>query len=248
MFLILCPKVVSRVKLLNTSNLRDASHCWWLLSLASLSARSFSFTMACSGQYIHRSFWWWMSNIDTCQSGLCIPLFTFCRRMACVVWLSSHEAIPRRACVTASTSGPFSLESETIIYTEVALSSWQTLVARGGREETVLKGVKPTNSQFWANVHWISDRKSNFIIVLSESAIANQIQVHPEQVLNADLQLSRPHTENCAWTSENLFGITHWMFCRHRSTMTIGGETFWKFYWWFTWKFRRRQRNDVGET
>ena len=63
------------------------------------------------------------------------------RRMACVVRLSPHEANPRRACVTASTSGPFILEAETIIYTEVALSSWQTLVARGAREETVLKGV-----------------------------------------------------------------------------------------------------------
>ena len=37
--------------------------------------------MACAGQYIHRSFRWWMSNIDTCQSGLCIPLFTFCSKL-----------------------------------------------------------------------------------------------------------------------------------------------------------------------
>jgi len=45
---------------------------------ASLSARSFPFTPACPGQYTHRSFRKWMSTTDTFQSGLHIPLFTFC--------------------------------------------------------------------------------------------------------------------------------------------------------------------------
>ena len=35
---------------------------------ASVSARSFPFTLACSGQYTHRSFWRWMLTIDTFQS------------------------------------------------------------------------------------------------------------------------------------------------------------------------------------
>jgi len=60
------------------------------------------------------------------------------------VWSDCHLMRQTRGghvSVTASTSGPFILEAETIIYTEVAPSSWQTLVARGAREETVLKGV-----------------------------------------------------------------------------------------------------------
>ena len=58
----------------------------------SLSAGSFPFTLACPGLYTHRSFQRWMSTINTFQSGLPIPLFTFCskliqsvRLMACVV-------------------------------------------------------------------------------------------------------------------------------------------------------------------
>ena len=43
---------------------------------ASLSARSFPFTPACSGQHIHGFFRKWMTNIDICQSGLPVPLFT----------------------------------------------------------------------------------------------------------------------------------------------------------------------------
>ena len=42
---------------------------------ASLFAWSFPFTLACPGQYSHRSFQRWLSNIDTCHSGLPIPLF-----------------------------------------------------------------------------------------------------------------------------------------------------------------------------
>ena len=51
-----------------------------------------------------------MSTIDTFQSGLPIPLFTFCskliesvRMMPCVVRLSPLEAVQRRTWVTAST-------------------------------------------------------------------------------------------------------------------------------------------------
>ena len=73
---------------------------------ASLSALSFPLTPACPGQYTHRILRRWMSNIDTCQSGPPIPFFTCCSRlnesvrmMACVVWLSSLEAIQRGTCV-----------------------------------------------------------------------------------------------------------------------------------------------------
>ena len=62
-------------------------------------------------QYIHRSFRRWISSTDPCQSGLCIPLFTFCnqltesvRMMACVVWLSPPWTIQRKARVIVSTS------------------------------------------------------------------------------------------------------------------------------------------------
>ena len=55
-----------------------------------LSARSFPFTPACSGQYTHRSF-------RKCQSGLPILLFTFCSkpiesvRMRAYVWSDYHH-------------------------------------------------------------------------------------------------------------------------------------------------------------
>ena len=48
---------------------------------ASLSARSFPFTPACPELYTHRSVLRWMSTIDTVQSGLPIPLFTFCSKL-----------------------------------------------------------------------------------------------------------------------------------------------------------------------
>ena len=48
---------------------------------AIVSARSFPFTPACLGQYIHRSFRRWMSTSDTIQSGLPIPLFSFCSKL-----------------------------------------------------------------------------------------------------------------------------------------------------------------------
>ena len=61
-----------------------------------------------------------MSTIDTFQSGLPIPHFTFCskliesvRRMTCVVRLLPLEAIQRRARLTASTS-IVKLEAETV--------------------------------------------------------------------------------------------------------------------------------------
>ena len=57
----------------------------------SLSAQSFLFTPACPVQYVQKNFRRWMPTIDTCQSGLPIPFFTFCskliespRIMACV--------------------------------------------------------------------------------------------------------------------------------------------------------------------
>ena len=87
---------------------RDAKPPVMVALPASLSALSFPLTLACPGQYTHRSLRRWMSNIDTCQSGLPNPLFTFwsrliesVRMMACVVWLSPSETIQRRACVTA---------------------------------------------------------------------------------------------------------------------------------------------------
>ena len=89
---------------------------------ASLSARSFLFTLACSGQHTHRSFQRWMSAIDTFKSGLPIPLFIFCskliesvRMMAYVVWLSPLEAIQRRVWMTALAS-IVKLEVETTVF------------------------------------------------------------------------------------------------------------------------------------
>ena len=65
---------------------------------ASLCTRPVPLTPACPGQYTHRSFRRWMSNIDTFRSGLPIPLFTFCSKltesvgmMACVVWLENYS-------------------------------------------------------------------------------------------------------------------------------------------------------------
>ena len=56
---------------------KDASHLWRPLAVsASLSARSFRWTPACPGLYIHRSFRRWLSNIETCHAGLLMLLFT----------------------------------------------------------------------------------------------------------------------------------------------------------------------------
>ena len=56
---------------------RDATRLSWLLfPPVYRSALSLP-----SGQYTHRIFRRWMSNVDTCQSGLPIPLFTFCSRL-----------------------------------------------------------------------------------------------------------------------------------------------------------------------
>ena len=78
----------------------DTGRLWWLLCLPVLTAQSGPLSPACPGQCIHRSFWRWMSNIVTCQSGLPISLFTFwslliepVRTMACVVWLSPLKTV-----------------------------------------------------------------------------------------------------------------------------------------------------------
>ena len=87
---------------------QDKSHLWWLLCPLDY-AQSVPFTLACPRQYIHRNFWQWVWSIDTCQSGLLIPLFNFCSKLiesaqiAYVVWLSPLEAIQWRAWVSAST-------------------------------------------------------------------------------------------------------------------------------------------------
>ena len=73
--------------------------------LASLSARSFLLTPK---QYIYRCLQRWLSNCDTCKSGLPIPLFVACSLDlwggGCVVWLRPLDAIHQTACTTASTS------------------------------------------------------------------------------------------------------------------------------------------------
>ena len=58
-----------------------------------------------------QEFWRWLLSVDTHQSRFPAPLLTFCSRltdsvrmMACVVWLSSHDAVQWRSCLTASTS------------------------------------------------------------------------------------------------------------------------------------------------
>ena len=78
MSLALCPQVMSQVPQHFRSSEKQAT-CGGCFA-ASLSARSFPFTPACPGQYscTHRSFWRWMLTVDTFQSGLPIPLFTFC--------------------------------------------------------------------------------------------------------------------------------------------------------------------------
>ena len=100
---------------------------------ASLSARLFPFTPACPRQYTHRSLRRWMSTIDAFQSGLPIPLFTFCSKLiesvrmrTCVVRLSPLETIQRRAWVTASTS---------IVKLEVELAVLHTSCVNSGQSD-----------------------------------------------------------------------------------------------------------------
>ena len=107
MSLALCPQVLPQATQHFRSSETKAACDGWMP--ASLSAPSFPLTPACPGQYTHRILRRWMSNIDTCQSGLPIPLFTFCSRliesvriMACVVWLSPPEVMQRSAWATAS--------------------------------------------------------------------------------------------------------------------------------------------------
>ena len=92
----------------------DASHLWWLLCppICQLGHRA-SITPACPEQLQpHRGFRRWMSTIDTFQSGLPIPLFTFCSKLNKSARISEDEgtcslsppaAIQQRARVTAST-------------------------------------------------------------------------------------------------------------------------------------------------
>ena len=90
---------------------QEANHLWGLLcppvSICSVISLHSGMSRA-----VHQSgFGRWMSTTDAFQSGLPIPLLTFCsklidsvRMMPCVVRLSALEAIQRRAWVTASTS------------------------------------------------------------------------------------------------------------------------------------------------
>ena len=95
--LALCPQVVTQAP----------QHLKPLVRVAlpvSLSARSVISLHSGMSRAVHPhyyiSFQRWMSTIDTCESGLPIPLFTFCykteliesvRRMACVVCLSQYQ-------------------------------------------------------------------------------------------------------------------------------------------------------------
>ena len=95
MSLALCLLVVSRASK-NISDLLRSKLLERVALPAFLSAQSFPFMPACPGQYSHRGFQRWMSTIDTFQSGLPIPLFTFCsmlvesvRMLTCVVWFTS---------------------------------------------------------------------------------------------------------------------------------------------------------------
>ena len=79
---------MQRLTLFNTSDLPRRKPLVIVALPASLSARSFPFTPACPGQYIHRSFRR-CQCIDTYASlGF---LFRFVRMMACVVWLSNER-------------------------------------------------------------------------------------------------------------------------------------------------------------
>ena len=91
MSLALCPQLVC-LKFLSTLDLPRSKPLVRVALPASLSARSFPFTPACPGQYIHRSFRRLISNVDRFQSGFPISVFTFCskliesvRMVACVV-------------------------------------------------------------------------------------------------------------------------------------------------------------------
>ena len=80
MALAFCPQAVSQTPQdfgSSETRLAASDSCF----PASLSARSFPLTPACPGQYIHRHFGRCMLNIGACQSGLPIPLFTFCIKL-----------------------------------------------------------------------------------------------------------------------------------------------------------------------
>ena len=74
MSLPLCPQVVSQT-LQHFRSSETPTTCGGCFSRQSVWS-DISLHSACSGQYIH-SFRWWMSTIDTCQSGLPIPFFFF---------------------------------------------------------------------------------------------------------------------------------------------------------------------------
>ena len=57
---------------------------------ASLSARSFPFTLACPGQCTHWSFQRWMSTIDTFQYGFHIPLLVYSLSLVMLYMCQCH--------------------------------------------------------------------------------------------------------------------------------------------------------------
>ena len=77
MSLALCPQVVAEAPQ-HVRSSETQSICVVALP-ASISVWSFPFTPACSGQCTHINFRTWMSNTDTCQSGLPVPFCsTYC--------------------------------------------------------------------------------------------------------------------------------------------------------------------------
>ena len=101
--LVWCPWLWARMyclKLLNTSDLPRSKPLVRTALPASLSARLFPFTPACPGQYTHRSFRKWMLTTDTFQSGVHIPLFTFCSKLA--NWICEEDGM---CCLTVTSWG-----------------------------------------------------------------------------------------------------------------------------------------------
>ena len=75
----LCPQVVSQAPQHFRSS--ETPPLMIVALPTSLSAQSFLFTPACPVQYVQKNFRRWMPTIDTCQSGLPIPFFTFCSKL-----------------------------------------------------------------------------------------------------------------------------------------------------------------------
>ena len=79
MFLALCQQVVSQASQhFRSSEKQDTCMgCFVRQYICSV----IPFTPACPGQHTHRRFRRWVSTVDTFQSGLPIPLFTFCSKL-----------------------------------------------------------------------------------------------------------------------------------------------------------------------